>query len=93
MAAGLEADGVHGRVDLGHAEDLLDLILGVALGDVDGLAAEAARLRQALGDQVADDHDRRAEQLRRVGRRQADRARAGDVHRRAGVTPGRHAPW
>src|ERR1700753_1029003 len=42
VPAGLETDRVHGRVDLGYAEDLLDLVLGVALGHVDGLAAELA---------------------------------------------------
>jgi hypothetical protein len=31
VAASLEADGVDGRVDLGLPEDLLDLVLGVAL--------------------------------------------------------------
>ena len=76
MAARLESDRVDGGVDLGHAEDLLDLILRVALRDVDRLAAEAARLLEPLRDQVADDHDGRAEQLRRVGGREADRARA-----------------
>jgi len=62
VPAGLEADRVDRGVDLGDAEDLLDLILGLALGDVDRLAPERARLRQALGDHVADDHDRRAQE-------------------------------
>ena len=35
VAARLEADGVDAAVDLGHAEDLLDLVLRVALRDVD----------------------------------------------------------
>ena len=83
VAAGLEADGVDGGVDLGHAEDLLDLVLRVALGDVDRLAAEALGLLEALRDQVADEHHRGAEQQRRVGGREADRPGAGDVHRRA----------
>ena len=83
MAAGLEADGVDGGVDLGHAEDLLDLVLAGRPWRVDRLAAEAAGLRQPLRVQVADDDDRRAEQLRRVRRGEADRAGAGDVDRRA----------
>jgi hypothetical protein len=37
VAASLEADGVDGGIDLGYAQDLLDLILRVALGDVNGL--------------------------------------------------------
>jgi hypothetical protein len=56
VAAGLEPHGVDRRVDLGHAEDLLDLVLGIALGDVDGLAPEALCLLEALRDHVADDH-------------------------------------
>ena len=63
----------------------------VALGQVDGLAAEAPRLREPLGVQVADDHHRRAEQLRRVRGREADRAGAGDVDRRSGRHARRHA--
>jgi hypothetical protein len=39
VAAGLEPDGV----DLRHAQDLLDLILGVALGAVDGHSRLPAR--------------------------------------------------
>ena len=93
MAARLEADGVDGGVDLGHAEDLLDLVLRVALREVDGLAAEAARLRQTLGNHVADDDHRRAQQLRRVRRGESDGAGAGDVHGRAGRDARRVAPW
>src|SRR4029078_9272829 len=44
VAAGLEADRVDTAVYLAYAEDLLDLLLGVTLGDADGLAAEAACL-------------------------------------------------
>jgi hypothetical protein len=55
--ARLEADRVDRGVDLGDAEDLLDLVLRIALGDVDRLAAEALGLRQPLRDQVADEHD------------------------------------
>jgi hypothetical protein len=40
VAARLEADRVDGAVDLRNAQDLLDLVLRVALGDVDRLAAE-----------------------------------------------------
>ena len=39
---------------------------------------------EPLGDHVADDHDRRAQQLRRVRRREPDRAGAGDVDGGAG---------
>ena len=87
VAVGLEADRVDAGVDLRHAEDLLDLVLRVALGDVDGLAAERRGLLQARLDEVADDHDRRAEQLGGVGGGEADRARAGDVD----GAPGLHA--
>src|SRR5437660_1390016 len=84
MAAGLEADAVDSGVDLGHSEDLLDLVGDVALGDVDGLAPEALRLREPLGVQVSDDDGRCTEELRRGRAGQADGARAGDVHGRAG---------
>jgi hypothetical protein len=49
VPAGLEADGVDRRVDLGDAEDLLDLVLRVALGDVDRLAPERARRSRRSG--------------------------------------------
>src|SRR5690606_36979017 len=88
--AGLEADGVHGAVHLGHAEDLLDLVLRVPLGHVDGLAAEAAGLLQPFLVQVADDDDGGAEQEGRARRGQPDRARAGDVDGRARPHPGAH---
>jgi hypothetical protein len=85
----LEADGVDAAIDLGDAEDLLDLVLGLTLGHVDRLTAERPRLLEALGDQVADDDDRCAEELRGVRGRQADRAGAGDVDRRARLHAGR----
>ena len=45
----LEADGVNRAVDLGLADDLGDLLVQLrVLGDVYGLAAEGARLRQPL---------------------------------------------
>jgi hypothetical protein len=79
-----------GRVDLGDAEQLLDLVLGVALADVDGLAAEAAGLRQPLLDEVGDDDDGRTEQLRTGRCREADRTGTGDVDGRAGLDARRH---
>src|SRR5688572_4478892 len=91
VAASLEADGIDRRVHLGHAEELLDLVLGVALGDIDRLAAEATRLLKSLRDHVPDDHDRRPQQLGRVGRGQPDRAGTCDVHRRPRGDPGRVA--
>jgi len=85
MALGLEADGVDRRVDHRLPDDLLDLVAQRrVLGQIDRLAAEALGLRQPRGVHVTDDHHRRAQQLRRVGGREADRARAGDVHRRPG---------
>jgi hypothetical protein len=76
-----EPPGVH----LGLAHDLGDLIRELrALADVYRLAAERPRLREAFLVQVADDDDRRAEQLRRVRRRETHRARARDVDRGAG---------
>ena len=62
LRAALDAVGeVIGRAD---TEDLLDLVLRIPLGDVDGLAAETLGLGEALRDHVADDHHRGAEQLR-----------------------------
>ena len=52
MTAGFEADRINRSIDFRHAQDLLDLILRLSLGDVDGLAAEAPRLREPLRDQV-----------------------------------------
>jgi hypothetical protein len=54
MAACFEADGVDGAVDLSGTEHLLDLIRGVAPGDVDSFATERAGLRQPLCLQVGD---------------------------------------
>jgi glycerol kinase len=82
VPARLEPDGIDGRVDLRLAEDLLDLVPGVALGDVDRFAAEALGLREALGNEVAHEHDGRAQQQRRIGRGEPDRPSAGDVYRR-----------
>src|SRR5581483_3658909 len=81
VAPGLEAHAVDGRVDLGHADDLLDLLGHRGAGrHVDRLAPEAAGLGQALGDEVAHDHAGGAQQLGRRGRGQAHGAAAGDVH-------------
>ena len=92
VALGLEADGVDRRVDHRLPDDLLDLVAqrGV-LGQVDRLAAEAPGLRQPIAVHVTDDHDGGAEQLCGMRRREADRARAGDVHRRSGRHACRHA--
>ena len=51
VTARLEADAVDRASTSGSPDDLLDLLgqRGV-LGEVDGLAAEALRLREALGD-------------------------------------------
>src|SRR5450759_3110428 len=87
VALRLEADGIDRAVHLGYPEDLLDLILGVALRHVDGLAAEGAGLGQPLGGQITDDHDSGAEQLGRGGRGQPDWSGTGDVHRRARLDP------
>ena len=87
VAVRLETHRVDGAVDLRLTEDLLDLVLRVALRHVDGLAAEAAGLREPFLVEVADDHDGGAEQLRRGGRGEADRAGAGDVDGRAGGRP------
>ena len=40
LAVRLEADAIDRAVHLRNAEDLLDLVAGVALGQVDGLASE-----------------------------------------------------
>ena len=83
VSAGLEADGVDAAVDLRGAEDLLDLVLRVALRDVDRLAAEAPRLRQTVLVEVADDGDGGTEEQRRGGRRETDGTGARDVDGRA----------
>src|ERR1700730_4349504 len=97
MALRFKADAVGRGVDLWHSEDLLDLVWHLALGDVHRLAAEAARLREALGNEIAHDDHGRAQELRRVRTGQAHRPAAGDVDggtgadtRRVGaVEPGR----
>ena len=50
------------------------------LGHVDGLAPEAFRLRQPLGDQVAHDDTRGAQQVAGCRGREADRSTAGNVN-------------
>src|SRR5512132_2920151 len=92
VAAGLEADTVHGRVDLaGPAQDLAERAPQVVgRRQVDGLAAEAGRLAQPVGVQVADDDHGRAQQVGRGGTGQPDRAGPGDIDRGAGGHPGRH---
>ena len=82
VTAGLEAHGVDAAVDLGHAQDLLDLLGRVALRHVDGLAAEAAGLRQPVLIQVAHDYDRSAQELGGGRCGKAHRSGTGDVHRR-----------
>jgi hypothetical protein len=61
VTACLEADGIDGIVDLRHFEDLLDLLLGHAAGQIHGLATDAPGLGEAVFIEVADDHDGRAE--------------------------------
>src|SRR2546425_9285009 len=88
MAAGLEADAVDRRVDLRHPEELLDLVRDIPLGDVDGLAAEAAGLGQALGNEIAHDNHGRAQELGRVRTGQAHRPRPRDVDGRTRADAG-----
>src|SRR6266542_2992674 len=88
VAVRLEPDRVDGRVDLRFTEDLRDLVPRLALGHVDRLAAEAARLLEPFLLQIGDDHDRRAEQERRCRRGEADRSGAGDVDGRTGSDAG-----
>src|SRR6266566_302426 len=88
MASGLEADAVDRGVDLRHPEELLDLVRDIPLGDVDGLAAEAAGLGQALGNEIAHDDHGRAQELGRVRTGQAHRPRPGDVDGRTGADAG-----
>jgi hypothetical protein len=61
---------------------------GVPFGDVDGFAAEGCGLGQAVRVQVADDHHRGTEQLRRGRGGQPDRSRAGDVDGGTGAHSG-----
>ena len=63
VPVGLETDCVDATVDLGHAQDLFDLLPGIALGDVDRLAADLAGLSQPFLVQVTDDDDGGTEQL------------------------------
>ena len=94
VAVGLEADAVDRAIDFRHADDLLDLLgqRGILL-QIDDFAAETLGLLEAVGDHVADDHDRRAQQMARRGARQADRPRAGDIDRSIpGPTPAVTAP-
>lgn len=88
VAARLEPDAVDGRVDLGDAEDLLDLLghVGV-LRQVDRLAAEGAGLRQPLRVHVADDHDGGAEQVAGGGAGEPDRAAPATYTVEPVVTP------
>jgi len=76
------------HVDLGHAEELSDLVLGLALRDVDGLAAERAGVGQTLGHQSPHNHDGSTEQLGEWAAAKTDRAGPGHVHRRARPHPG-----
>jgi hypothetical protein len=88
VAAGVEPHRIHRRVDFGDAQDLLDLVLGVPFGDVNGFADEGCGLGQAVRVQVADDHHRGTEQLRRGRGGQPDRSRAGDVDGGTGAHSG-----
>ena len=88
MTPSLEADRIHGGINDGLTGDLGDLVgEGGTAAQVHGLASEAPRLGQSIRDQVPDDDDRRPQELRRVGRRQADRSGSRHVDGRAG----RHA--
>ena len=62
LAAGFEADGVNSRVHFGLSDDLGDLLLQIALRNIDRLAAKAAGMSQPLGVEVADDNDCRTEE-------------------------------
>ena len=88
VPSSLEADRVDSAVDLGHTEDLLDLILRVALRHIDRLAAEAARLGEPILVEIADDDTGRSEQMRRGGRGDSDGTCTGDVDRRTHTDPG-----
>ena len=81
MAASFEADAIDRAIDFGNPQDLRNLIAQEAsFGDVDGFAAETLRLRQPLGDQVAHDHNRCAQQLRGSRASQTNRPGASYVH-------------
>ncbi len=60
----------------------------VPFGDVNGFADEGRGLGQAVRVQVADDHHRGTEQLRRGRGGQPDRSRAGDVDGGTGAHSG-----
>eukprot|EP01052_Picozoa_sp_SAG31_P035475 SAG31_NODE_4286_length_3378_cov_6.692894_1_plen_513_part_00 len=72
---------------VGAGDHVRDGILEGAVdgAEVDRLAAERLGLSEALRDHVADDDARRAEQVARCGRGEADGASARDVHDRAGL--------
>jgi hypothetical protein len=72
---------------VGTGDHVRDGILEGAVdgAEVDRLAAERLGLSEALRDHVADDDARRAEQVARCGRGEADGAGARDVHDRAGL--------
>src|SRR5699024_6695836 len=88
VSARLEADGVDSAVDLGLAEDLLDLVLRVTPGHVDRLAPESAGLSQSILVEIADDDAGRTEQKRRGGCGDSDGTRTGDVDRRTHTDAG-----
>ena len=71
---GLEAHRVDAAVDFRNAQDLLDLLSRPALGEVNGLAAEAACLCEPLLVQVANDHCRGTQQVGARGSSEADGA-------------------
>lgn len=57
LAAG-EANAIHRAVYLWDLNGGGDLVAdGSILGDVDGFASKTLRLRKALGDEIAHDHD------------------------------------
>src|ERR1700722_16930684 len=64
VAAGFEANAIHRAIHLGNFEDLGNLVAdGGSFRDIHDLAPETLRLRQAFGDEVANNHDRGSEQL------------------------------
>ena len=93
VTACFEAHGIDRGIDLGSAQELLELVLGITLGDVDGLAAERSGLSEALFVEVADHHHGCAEQLRADRGREAHGTGARDVTVDPGPTPAEYAPW
>ena len=91
VAARFEADAVDGRSRPRLAEDLVDLVPQRGfLGDRSTVSQPKLRAcGQALRIHIADDDDRRAQQLRRGGAGETDRPGARHVNRRAGGDPGR----